>query len=443
MPTTFSPTTPAAASGPGLPPPPPGPRAIPRNAHGLGAALAALGIQVRFNSRRAAPEYRRVTQVPSIPGLPVGDWVPKHDLASAAIRQAIEDTHRWEASQKRARFGTEAYEESLNALVASSRVDPFYDWLMDDLPAWDGTSRLGSIFVDAFDAEDSPLVRHAGLFLLAAVDRTVNPGAKHDWLPIVIGPQGCGKSTFVRLLCAQSEWFGDSVDLSAPTVKQVEATLGKVLIEFSELTGIRRTEAERLKTFLSSQSETVRLSFRRDAAEYPRQWAGVGTSNAHHSGILPTDRTGYRRFVVVECGPGASSERVRDYLDRNRDLLWAEALHMSLQGESHHLPDDLEKEMSAKSRRFAQEDDQLDDAALGLTEKHRNGQAQLLKDMLVESGLVDSHHEAARNRSLQRSLGGALRELGWAKRQLRRGGAPKMLWFPPQDEVQSPPLPNL
>ena len=52
---------------------------------------------------------------------------------------------------------------------------------------------------------------------LGAAWRTYRPGAKFDEMPVLIGPQGAGKSTALRRLLPPEhpEWFSDGLRLSA------------------------------------------------------------------------------------------------------------------------------------------------------------------------------------------------------------------------------------
>ena len=62
---------------------------------------------------------------------------------------------------------------------------------------------------------DLPYARRllAGI-LLGVLARAATPGEQHDELVILLGPQGVGKSTFVKGLLPpehRSRWFSDSV----------------------------------------------------------------------------------------------------------------------------------------------------------------------------------------------------------------------------------------
>lgn len=45
------------------------------------------------------------------------------------------------------------------------------------------------------------------LLMLAAISRAFNPGTKFDYVLILSGKQGIGKSTFFMKLCCNEDWY--------------------------------------------------------------------------------------------------------------------------------------------------------------------------------------------------------------------------------------------
>ena len=95
-------------------------------------------------------------------------------------------------------WGREAFHDSLSALLHYRERDPFLDYL-DELPLWDGLARVEGLLCNMFGAAWSPLAEWASLFMfLGVVQRTFEPGCKLDEIPVLIGPQGIGKSALPR-----------------------------------------------------------------------------------------------------------------------------------------------------------------------------------------------------------------------------------------------------
>jgi predicted P-loop ATPase len=202
---------------------------------------------------------------------------------------------------------------------------------------WDGTPRLDRWLVTYGGAEDTPYVRAVGaLPLMAAVRRVRQPGCKFDeMLVLENSKQGTNKSTALSTLCPNPDWFSDDLALGLDSQEVIERTGGKWLIEAAELKGIRQSEAEKLKNFLSRCADgPVRRAWGRISEERLRQFIFVGTTN---SGSYLRDSTGNRRYWPVRVG-------VFDVVNlrRDRDQLWAEAaVRESAPGETIRLPEEL------------------------------------------------------------------------------------------------------
>lgn len=197
--------------------------------------------------------------------------------------------------------------------------------------SWDGEERIGQLFTRYFGAPDRPFESAAGVcFLLGAVARVYEPGAKVDTLPVLEGKQGLGKSTALKILAGS--WFADSViPQQEPNCYQV--LRGAWIYELSELAAMRGREVERTKAYVTSRVDRYRTSYGRTVEDVPRQTVFAGTTNARQ---YLGDETGGRRFHPVHC------ERIDlEALARDRDQLWAEAVHRYREGEAWHLSDEL------------------------------------------------------------------------------------------------------
>lgn len=196
---------------------------------------------------------------------------------------------------------------------------------------WDGIERLDTWLIEYGGAADNDYVRAIGrIVLVAAVRRIMRPGCKFDELLVLESKQGQFKSTALRALCPQDEWFSDDLPLNVDSKQVIERTGGKWLIEASELSGYQRSRIEHLKSFLSRQVDgPVRLAYDRLPTVGRRQFIIVGTTNAE---IYLKDTTGNRRFWPVKVGKFNIEKLLSD-----RDQLWAEAAHREASGESIRL----------------------------------------------------------------------------------------------------------
>lgn len=185
---------------------------------------------------------------------------------------------------------------------------------------WDGTARLSSLLIDYLGAENAPWVREITVkFFKAAVARVYHPGKKFDQCLVLTGPQGIGKSTLLARMGGR--WYQDTM----PTIRgkdAMEALQGYLIIEMSEMQGPTRAENDELKAFISRQSDKFRAPYGRRTEEHPRQCVFAATTNDR---VFLKDRTGGRRFWVVDCGQGAKSA-YSDLTKEEVGQVWAEAL---------------------------------------------------------------------------------------------------------------------
>jgi hypothetical protein len=144
------------------------------------------------------------------------------------------------------------------------------------------------------------------------------PGIAWDYVPILMGKENARKSTFVQDL-AFSIWGGElSADLHNQQLvtEQIKA---KWFLEMAEITGIKRSDAEMQKAFITRTTETVRLSYDRRAREFPRQCVFIGTTNEHT--FLTANQN--RRFWPIKLVVDVIDN---DKLRENLEQMWAEAL---------------------------------------------------------------------------------------------------------------------
>jgi hypothetical protein len=184
---------------------------------------------------------------------------------------------------------------------------------------WDGKPRIDTWFIDYGGAEDTEYTRAVGaLMLIAAVRRVRRPGCKFDEMVVIENEeQGTNKSTALATLAVREDWFSDDLPLNISGKEVIERLRGRWIIEAAELSGIRRTEIEHLKAFLSRQTDRGRMAYGHFVTEVPRQCIIVGTTNAFE---YLKDTTGNRRFWPVLVKQFNIAE-----LRHNRDQLWAEA----------------------------------------------------------------------------------------------------------------------
>lgn len=248
--------------------------------------------------------------------------------------------------------GKEKIADALTAVLTRHSYHPIQDYL--NSLTWDGTKRLERLIIDYIGAEDNELTRTmTRKHFTAAVTRVFRPGCKYDYCLVMTGPEGAGKSTLLNKMGGQ--WFNDSITTTEGK-EGMEQLRRAWIIEMGELSSIKRSDVESVKAYLSKRVDIYRAAYARRTTEHPRQCVFCGTTNEAH--FLKGD-TGNRRFWVIQVDPTLRKfSDWQDAIDRDRDRLWAEAVHYYKQGEKLYLDDRMEAE--AKTRQAEYNDDNDD-----------------------------------------------------------------------------------
>lgn len=228
---------------------------------------------------------------------------------------------------------------ALNDHLARHTINPVQDYLKS--LEWDGVPRLDTLFVDYLGAADSSYTRATTRkSFTAAVTRAMTPGCKFDYMLILSGPQGIGKSTILWSLA--DPWFTDSLK-TFEGKEASELLQGVWLVEIAELQAFGKSDVARIKQFISTRDDRYRAAYGHRPASHPRRCVFVGTCNP---GVFLRDPTGGRRFWPVYVGLQPPTKSIMN-LPQERDQIWAKAKVRWQLGEPLYLTGELEKQALA------------------------------------------------------------------------------------------------
>jgi len=216
---------------------------------------------------------------------------------------------------------------AIGAIANENGYDPIVDYF--ESLKWDGVPRIDQWLIRLAGATDTPINREfSKRWLIGGAARAYNPGEKVDYMLILMGPQGVGKSTVFEIL-AGPKYFTDHLSDIAHKDAKIELQ-GPLIIEMSELENLNRKDITAVKSFLTIKSDRFRAPFGRSVNEHPRMMIFAGTTN---QSTFSKDTTGARRFWPVHVGAiDLAGIRAR------RDQLWAEAVHCYKAGENWLIP---------------------------------------------------------------------------------------------------------
>ena len=230
------------------------------------------------------------------------------DTTRAILKAAIENVFGFAPT-------AEAFTDGLRMVAASNAYDPQADAMRELAAGWDGVDRLSTVGQNYFGTEASEVQNaHAALIFRGLASRILNPGSTFDYFPVLFGKQGAGKSRSLETI--GGDLYTPGFSLSSFNFERVlaEQTEGKALVDFGELAGLRHADMETLKQQITLKVDRSTRKYDRDATERPRRFIMVGTANS----LVLNDRTGNRRFAIVEVGESVDLEALRR--DRNQLL---------------------------------------------------------------------------------------------------------------------------
>jgi predicted P-loop ATPase len=182
-------------------------------------------------------------------------------------------------------------------MADTNKFNPFIDML--NSVKWDGIPRVDSLLTDYLGVKKNEYSSEClRLLMLAAISRAFSPGTKFDYVLVLQGKQGIGKSTFFMKLCCNDDWYLENLKNIDKGKDSAELIQGKIIVEFGELLAMRG-KTEEIKAFVTLKSDEYREPYAREKEKRFRTCVFVGTTNEAQ---FLTDKTGNRRFLPLHCG---------------------------------------------------------------------------------------------------------------------------------------------
>ncbi|CEO11975.1 virulence-associated protein e [[Clostridium] sordellii] len=232
--------------------------------------------------------------------------------------------------------------DGLAIIEKKNKYHPIIDYLNSN--TWDKVSRVDTLMIDYLGAEDCDYTRSiTRKMLVAAVSRVFNPGIKFDYMLVLVGRQGIGKSYIINLL--GREWYSDSLN-TVYGKEAYEQLQNAWILEMAELSATKKADAEAIKHFISKTEDSYRQAYGRRVDTFKRQCVFFGTTNENE---FLKDRTGNRRYWPLMVGVNKPLKNLFKDLNKNEiNQIWAEALYLYKCGEKLILEGEVEREANLK-----------------------------------------------------------------------------------------------
>ena len=252
-----------------------------------------------------------------------------------------------------------AYIDGFNQCLNRHHYHPVQGWLKA-LPEWDGKEHINILLSKYLGAEDTEY-NHAALnlFMQGAINRVFHPGCKFDYVLVLVGEQGKGKSMFLQYLAGNDDWY-DGNFATIEGDKAIEKLRGRWILEMAELLAVKKQkDVEAFKAFVTTQEDGYRAPYERRTKHVKRMCVFAATTNDFQ---FMSDRTGNRRYLPIRINvrPVPRDQRMEADPEATREEFrkaWAQAYHIYTTEHPRLLmPQELEAETLAQQGMYMQED---------------------------------------------------------------------------------------
>jgi predicted P-loop ATPase len=218
----------------------------------------------------------------------------------------------------------------LVAVALKNAYDPIQNYFLN--LKWDGVPRVmaGGGWLATYGgakAETPGFVAQVGRkFLVSCVARGLSPGAKVDTILCLGGDQGLKKTSLLEVL--GGPFYADMASILGDKDSKMMAS-SALILELPDMAGFKRSDKNIMKAFFTTRNDKFRAPFGRTIKVFPRRCVFATTTNDQE---IFDDETGNRRYLTVYCD-GVDGKMDLVGLLRERDQLWAEAVHIYLSAE--------------------------------------------------------------------------------------------------------------
>lgn len=158
-----------------------------------------------------------------------------------------------------------------------------------------------------------------------------NQGCSAEFIPILFGRQGTGKSRFIAALCdwlnyvpgCENLFLGEVPAASLNNKDTQIELLGRACVELAEIeTTLNANSSGLAKAFLTRKKDCFRRPYERNSETFDRYCVFWGTTNDQE---LLKDTTGNRRFMILPFEFTVEQrEEIINYTLKNSEFIWRE-----------------------------------------------------------------------------------------------------------------------
>ena len=210
--------------------------------------------------------------------------------------------------------GIKCWDKDIRRYVNSEDIElysPLDEWL-ESLPRWDGRDRVEELARRVpTDYAEWPELFHLWMRSMVAMWMGKGQLTGNALVPLLIGRQGCGKTSFCRILLPSQlrEYYNDRINFKNENDLNLGLT-SFALINLDEFDKITQRQQVVLKYLVSTSDLKYRPPYGKAYQEHRRCASFIGTTNE----MMPlTDPSGARRFICVQVSGDIDFRTSVDY----------------------------------------------------------------------------------------------------------------------------------
>lgn len=316
--------------------------------------------------------------------------------------------------------GLGSWDKDVKRLINSNDIpqyDPLEEYLYA-LPKWDGKDRVAALAARIPTEHFPELPHYLHIWLLGMVAHWMGKDTLHGnaVVPILIGGQGCGKTTFAGQLLPQElrDYYNDKVDFRSDS--DLMSGLSRfALINIDEFDTVKKSQQPTLKYLISKGELKFRPAYGK-TIEHRRRYASfIATTNLTHPLV---DRTGSRRFVCIKVSAGRLIDNLTPI---PYEQLYAQLFHEVNHGERYWFDDRETEEIQQHNAPYQRMNNlsEMLDALLPTPAEAGEEDWHGLDDIMAR--LTQAYPYLTVTNSTFRDVGKLMREKGYESQHTRNG----------------------
>lgn len=321
--------------------------------------------------------------------------------------------------------GVDSWDKDINRFIDSDLIkmyEPLADYL-SHLPSWDGKDRIGAL-ARRVKTSDKNWEHSFHVWMLSMVAQWMGKNKQHGnaIVPLLIGPQGSGKTTFCRRLLPETlqMYFNDRLSMKNDN-DICMAMSSFALINLDEFDSLSKRQQPILKYLLSKHDVKMRPPYGKAIEQRKRYASFIATTNNQRPLVDPS---GSRRFVCVYADVIDNSGRI------NHNQIYAQLVAELEGGKRYWLTEAENKRLMMENVRYQHVGDY--ETMLKLTFKTPTETPEDIPFMMVSEIreiLAERFPDMTINNNTSKNIGCALRAMGYTAKRMSSGMAYRILPF--------------